>query len=329
MSIKRIISKRIQRDKPKSALKNFNIKEFYETRNKILIFRGVGGLGDILMHRMLFEDFKLQMPDAELHFACPSAYHKIVVDHPFVDKVLDSEEVKRNDYLAYFNTTSACGKYEMKMAPFSDLHRSDIWAQHCGINLTKHDMHFNLQPHETKLGKTIIERIRNKEGPTIAFCPISAMQGKNLLPWQVEGIAREFKNKDYFLFGLHKYPMIKLMDLGVPCLHNLKINEWLYVMSAVDYVISVDTASFHCAGGFGKPLTGIFTFVDGITYGKYFDFVLIQKHRNFDPNWTCGPCYNWGMCPKTKGFPKPCATELTIDMLMEGIDKMLKGDKKP
>jgi hypothetical protein len=74
----------------------------------------------------------------------------------------------------------------------------------------------------------------------------------------------------------------------------------------------------------GKPLVGVFTFADGTVYGRYFDFVLVQKHRNNDPEWTCGPCYNWGACPKTKSNPKPCLTEITVEMLLEGVDKMLE-----
>ena len=73
-----------------------------------------------------------------------------------------------------------------------------------------------------------------------------------------------------------------------------------------------------------KPLVGIFTFADGKVYGKHFDFFLVQRHRDDDPTWTCGPCYNWGMCPKTKRSPKPCLTELTADMMLEKADAMLE-----
>jgi len=44
------------------------------------------------------------------------------------------------------------------------------------------------------------------------------------------------------------------------------------------------------AGGLGKPLCGIFTFADGKIYGKHYDFVLVQKHRD-NGNWNCGSCF--------------------------------------
>jgi hypothetical protein len=80
------------------------------------------------------------------------------------------------------------------------------------------------------------------------------------------------------------------------------------------------------AGELKKPLVGVFTFADGKVYGRYYDFVLVQKHRD-NGDWDCGPCYNWGNCTKTEKVPKPCLTEITAEMIIEGVDKMF--DKWP
>jgi hypothetical protein len=115
----KIVSRRVERRSPEKIVRILNLRDFYAKRNKILIVRSVGGLGDIFMHRMIFEDFKRIMPDAEIHFACPKIYHDALIDHPFIDKVLDSATVDKSDYIISYNTTTACGRYEMKMAPFS------------------------------------------------------------------------------------------------------------------------------------------------------------------------------------------------------------------
>ena len=49
----------------------------------------------------------------------------------------------------------------------------------------------------------------------------------------------------------------------------------------------------------------------------------MQKHRK-NGDWDCGPCYNWGNCTKTKKVPKPCLTEITADMIVEGVKKMFE-----
>lgn len=301
-----------------------SLKDFYKKRNRVLIVRGVGGLGDILMHRMMFEDFKKQASDIEIHFACPKQYHGAVSDHPYIDKVLDVEEYNRDDYLITYMTTTACGRYEMKKAPYSGKHRSDIWANYCGLELTNHDMHISLTDKEKREARILIEKHRDRYGPSVLIAPISAMELKNLLDFQLLGIIEELHERGLFIFGLHTQPIYPMIKNDIPVISKTTVRQWLAIVDQSDYVISVDTAAFHAAGGLGKPHVGIFTFADGKVYNKYFDkSFLVQKHRD-NGNWDCGPCYNWGACTKTKKRPKPCLTEITVEDIMVETDKMLK-----
>jgi ADP-heptose:LPS heptosyltransferase len=302
--------------------KEWTLRDFHENRNKILIIRQVGGLGDIVMHRMMFEDMKNLDPDIKIHFATLPQYFSILEDHPFIDKILDSRTVKLEDYLISYNTTCACTRYEMAVAPQSGLHRSDVWSQHCGVKLSNHNIHLNIDPEIKNRCKNIIKEIKGSHtGPTVMLCPISAMIVKNLTDWQQKGIVEYLRKKNCFVFATHTHPIPILDELNVPNL-TMSIIELAGLIDASDYVISVDTSQFHIAGGLKKPLTGIFTFADGKVYGKYFDFQLIQKHR--DDGWDCGPCYCWANCPKTNKIPKPCLTELSLEILTEGIHKMFK-----
>lgn len=307
----------------KNKSKTWNLKNFYEERNNILFYRSLGGLGDILMHRMMFEDFKKISPETKLFMACPPQYMDCLIDHPYLDGVLNSQDTFLDDYPMWFNTSNACGKYESSIAPLSDKHRSDIWAEFCGVKLTSHNMHIKMTEDELKKGQELIKKVKNKEGPSIALCPISAIASKNLLPQQIKNIVNELHDMNYFVFGLHGTPIQTLTDMKVPTICGIKTREWMSVIHAADYIISVDTSAFHMAGGIGKPLTGIFTWADGKIYGKYFDFFLVQKHRD-NGDWNCGPCYNYGSCPLTKNPIKPCITTINNDMIMEQIINMLK-----
>lgn len=306
--------------KPRFEPKPLSVRQFYQKRNEVLILRETGGLGDILMHRMMFEDFKDLMPDCKLIFACPSQYHEIVKDHPFLDGVLDSRTVNVHDYVIYYNTTSACCRYEMKKAPYADKHRSDIWANHCGIELKKHNMHLNVSKELKEFGYETMQRLCNGR-PTVLIAPISAMFTKNLLYEQLEGTVQGLRDRGYFVCSIHSKPIDELERLKVPTICGLKLREWMAVVDAANYVISVDTSTFHLAGGLSKPLVGIFTFADGKVYGKYFDFELVQKHRD-NGDWDCGPCYSWCNCIKTKKVPKPCLTEITSEMILEAADRI-------
>lgn len=299
----------------------FSVRDYYERRNKVLILRANGGLGDILMHRMLFEDIKILNSELEITFACPAAYNDAVYDHPFLDKVIDCKKVDVKDYIFSGITTNACNIHEMAMAPYSKHHRSDIWARHCGMELTKHNMHINLEEEYIASAKKRLQQESHGK-KSVVLCPISAMIAKNLTNEQQIDIINILHELDYHVYVLHNKPMPHLTEIGIPVWNNLSIREWMGAIEVSDYVISVDSAAFHYAGGVGKPLLGIYTFADGKVYGKYYQSELIQIHRDTHKGW-CGPCYNWPNCPKTRQIPKPCLTNLTIEDFRDGIQRML------
>jgi hypothetical protein len=307
---------------PQKVNRVVTLPEFYELRKRVLIVRSVGGLGDILMHRMMFEDFKLLAPDIQVHFACPAAYHDAVVDHPFLDKLIDSNTVDRSQYVVHYNTSTVCGKYEGQIAPLSDLNRSDIWAKHCGLTLTRHNMHFRMSEAEIARAKEHLSQYGDK--PIVLIAPVSAMETKNLLPHQLEAVVQAVQAKGYTPVGIHSHSLPWFENKGLPVISGVSTRQWMGVIHEADYVVSVDTAAFHCAGGMGKPLTGIFTWADGKIYGKHYDFELCQFHRDTHPEWTCGPCYNWCACPKTRSNPKPCLTEMTGTMISKAVNKMFE-----
>jgi len=302
--------------------KNLSIKDFYEKRNKILLIRRYGGLGDILMCRMLFEDFKKIMPEARLTFACPSKYFEAVEGHPYLDEVVDVEKVKLDDYLTSYDVSTACGKHETKIAPLADEHRSDIWAEHCGLSLTSHDMHLSLPEGFTENCRKQLESYRTEEtGPIVLFSPISAIYSKNLTIDQCNEVITGLKEMGCLVVGIHTKPINGFQAAVLP---KCTIRQYLGFINAADYIITVDTAAFHAAGGFDKPTVAIFSWADGKVYGKWYSrFILVQRHRD-NGDWDCGPCYLWTNCPKCKGPIKPCITDLTSQEILEAAKEMLR-----
>ena len=304
--------------RPHKLVRSVGLGEFYAKRNRVLVFRGVGGLGDVLMHRMMFYDFKRLMPDMELHFACPSYYHDAVRDHPLVDAVLDSAEVDRYSYAVHYNTSTACGRAEMRLAPSSGPHRSDIWAAHCGVVLTRHDMQIVLTDEERAEGRRLIGEARDRDGPCVLVCPVSAMHQKNLSERQVTGIVEGLRDMGTFPLGLHSSRMWHFSRNGWPALGGLGLRSWMAVIGEADYVVSVDTSSFHCAGGMGRPVVGVFTFASGRAYGQHYPRAEVVQGPC--PVGHAG-CYDWTSCP-SKAELKPCLTDVTAEMVLAKIHKM-------
>lgn len=291
------------------------------------------------MQRMLFEDFQALCPEVEFIFACLPEYMDAARDHPYIKEVVDSRTVNLNEYCIHYNTcVSIADRYEYLNAPFCLEHRSDIWAKYCGVELARHDMCFRLPRkgiEESRKKLRVLagraartgQRVRTPGSedearrPLVLFAPVSKMAVKTLLPAQIEAV--EEVTRDCDLIGLHNREITDLTRLGVPGVYQATLLEWMSYIAAADYVIAVDTAAFHMAGGLKKPLVGIFTFADGKAYGKHFDFVLVQKHR--DNGWDCGPCFTFMNCPKCpKSLQKPCLTELSKAELQAGVGAMFK-----
>lgn len=303
----------------KIATKPLLLHEFCQKRHKVLVVRDMGGLGDILMHRMMFEDFKKLMPECHLTFACPKSYHTALHDHPFLDAVADSKQVEFSDYMLSYNTSSACVRYEIAAGINSDWHRSDIWANHCGIKLTNHEMHLTLEDEFKEFGKQFIKR-----RPAVVMCPISTRLVKDLNKQQIQGVATGLQEAGYSVIGLHNNLIPALSDMGLPSIYGLSIRQWMGVMWAADYVISVDTASLHGAAGLKKPVLGIFTAINGPVYTQWYPTAMVAQHI---PDAKLCPCYNWPDCPlvekKGKTVARPCLTDLSVSTIMAKFHELV------
>ncbi len=293
------------------------LPEILKAKNKIAVYRELGGLGDILMHRMIFEDLKELWESVEITFACPRRYHQALIDHKFIDKIIDFSELKPNDYLAVYDTSRSCYRTEIVQAPFVKDHRSDILARTCGIELKNHNMHIVVSEEEIKSARSIV-----KCDKYALIAPITAMGSKNLDPTQTKPAELKLKEMGFEVFYLHDKD---LPEFG-KTLHNLSLRDMMAVVYNSDLVVAGDTATFHMAGGMGKKVVGVFGWADLFVYGKYYpDKVVVQKHRELDPEWTCGPCFNFHRCTKCplSTVRKPCITEITGEMIIEGVLKAL------
>ena len=298
-----------------------SLRDHYNRRNRILIKRRSGGYGDILMQRMLFEDFSKAFPGAEITFACPAIYVEMAKNHPFA-KAIDLGSVNEDEYGVIYDLSTACRVHESRKGIDNKDHRSDIWATHCGITLENHNM--MLKPD-----KAILEQCReafklyNKENkPAVLLASASTNDtfgtAKSLTYDQISDVVKALRDQGYYVFTIHDDKQVVYDNLGVDQIFSIHQQAWISMVELADAVISVDTATFHIAGGLQKPLIGIFAFTDGKLYGKYYDFVLVQKHRD-NGDWDCGPCFNMTACPKSKEIQKPCLTELSSSDILRGF----------
>ena len=317
----RIVKKKSQRP--------VTLEEHFHRRNRILIKRRLGGVGDILAQRMMFEDVSKSFEGAELYYACPDNFLFFAGDHPYCH-LLRLGDLNERCFGVVYDITTACAIHESKYGPHNTMNRSDIWAAVCGIELTNHKMYLKTDD-QSKIdfyGQKL-KSINPESKPIVLLAPHSLNDEfgipKSMTDEQIRGVVNYLRNTGHLVVSMHNRNLDILDELGVYQFVNVSYDEWLYIVWLVDYVISVDTGTFHMAGGLGKPMVAFFTFVDGLVYSKYYDCVLVQKHRD-SGGWDCGPCYILTCCPKSDELRKPCCTEVEAQSIIDGFE-MLKSQK--
>lgn len=301
--------------------KTISIKDHYFRRNKVLIKRRVGGFGDIVMQRMMIEDFS--KTGLDIFYCCPFPFIEMMRDHPYLKEAKEISQIKEEEYGIVYDITTICSTTESVLVDKNKKHRSDIWANYCGIELEKHETYLKSTPDSLNLYKEEIKKI-NPDNKKVIFLSAHATnnnfgEAKSLSEEQISQLVKKLKDLNYLIITASENNREIYNNLNIKQFTRINPKQWISLIDACDIVVSVDTGSFHIAGALKKPLVGIFGFIDGKIYGKYYNFVLVQKHRD-NGNWPCGPCFNYHGCLKDKtNIKKPCITELTVDDIIEGL----------
>ena len=249
------------------------------------------------MSRMIFEDIKNKYPFFHVTYAVPKNYLQIVADHPYIDSVIDCDKFDKNQYNIVFNITHNCLRYEISKGKECDKNRSDIWAESFGLKLDNHNMHL---PNLDQNKENVLSKLK-KYGyqcgqKIILFTPYSAVPTRHLIKEHREIIENILSKTNAFCFYLNNACVLDTLKLPFVIGKNL-IEAMSYVYFA-DLVISTDTGHLHCAGGYNKNILGFFNYANGKIVGKHYkNLTIVQKTKENDIKWECGPCNDLGKCP--------------------------------
>ena len=299
-----------------------NIHIWKKCKDRILILRHWGGVGDILNTRMIFYDLKRTCPNYEITYAIPPNLFPLIQDHPYIDRYIDFSKVKLEEYGFYANISTVCGEYESKKVPYVDKHRSDIWANSFGLKLTRHEMDIQFDISELRWADRWWKSHGLNDEIVVGLAPISAHPCKNLEPEKTQELI--------YTLNMYGIRVILFHNQDTPfemCLKpRLSLREWMVLVNKCDFIITVATSMFCLANGLHKPTIAIFGNEDLDIYGKYFpEMIPIQRHRKKDPDWQPCPCWQGLNCKIKKGvYPPPCIQSITVGEIMNHVHKLVK-----
>jgi ADP-heptose:LPS heptosyltransferase len=238
-----------------------SIKEFNDKKDKILIIRDEGHFGDILMHRMLFEDIKALIPDSHITFACPKRYHDAAMNHPYIDNLMDSGKVNVGDFLYVYNTANSCEEQNHHQ------HKSDTWAEKLGIKLANHHMHLHVDASHT-----------DSSLPLLILAPFASDKKRSLSASQANDIIQHFDGK-YDIRLVHNCLVEGLCKDGIIFDTFIHLAE---LVASASLVVSVDTSILHLAGGLNKNTIGLFSWTSGKIMCQYYPTVKYIQHKSLN-----------------------------------------------
>lgn len=174
----------------------------------------------------------------------------------------------------------------------SELNSVDAWLYKFGINYKKIDeleKYNSLDISNYKIQndlKTKIEQAR-KKGKLLLFHPYSANINKSIPQVIAIDLLKE-------LLELEEYVIVTTLQIDSKFKHNnfidltnesKSINDFIYIISNMDKIITADTSTYHISDAFMIPTVTIFTdknYAQKTKYHKYIKPIFIKdKSKNF------------------------------------------------
>lgn len=251
----------------------------FDTTVNTLIFRKLGGLGDVIMTFPVIEYAKKKNPNYKITYSCPTEFLCLAENNPYIDTLVPySDNVTKKNWDVVIDLTRDCIKYEMKHQPNVSMNRSEVFMDSVGFN-PKETPRPKLYLSEKELND--FSMINIWEFKKIAFilesnAPVRSwdkiyelrnrlLEDKNIIGYDVA----KSKPKNYKVGKSNPW-------------FNKSLRQVASLLNICDLVIGPDTGPMHMASALNVPTLWLFTHIDGSI-----------RIKNYDPDITH---FIQGMC---------------------------------
>lgn len=244
----------------------------YSAKRDILVTRGMGGIGDLLMMTPGLHALKEMYPEKEIHLAIPKRYFPIFKHNPDV-KLVDIEETSLDHlrYRKWFNFTDCpASRVEARIAPKVKKNRIEIFAKALGVRLI-HRWKMDYRPRyfisdEEREIKGDFWAKNNLDGRPVIGIQLRSEEIYRDFPHMKE-LARELA-KEYHVIVFDTEPIEGYEDSGIIKLSGVSLRVAFSIASGCDVIVAPDSSFVHFAGAMDIPCVALYGPIDGLVRTK-------------------------------------------------------------
>ncbi len=307
---------------------------------KVLVHRGVGGIGDLILLTPIFRAIKENFPNAHLTFATTGAYYggtllEVIKGNPFVDYLCTIEEARLITEEFDYNINMACpaNRYEvakMRSAEKVDKDRTQIFLDYLGI-----------MPSTMKPDYVVSQQELNWIPYYKQIHGISDKATLVGLVTKTENRTRSWNREKWYtlaqlLIGRGLTPLIFDPDpkakRDIPGAHfvcGIPFRQAAALVSALNVLVTPDTGMMHLGGALRIPMVTLFGSIGIPQRIIHYDRTAVVEHM---AKFECMPC--WYVYPKRECWDEKmghevalCMSEITVMEVLDKVGRVLEGDK--
>jgi ADP-heptose:LPS heptosyltransferase len=281
------------------------------TGHRILVTRGVGGIGDLLMMTPGLRALREMNPQSEIVFAVPGNLVTLLNGNPHCTVVdIATEDLDARDFDAWYNLSDCpASRHESRTAPKVTLSRIELFAEGMGVEALDlarfgRDPVYTVSDDERKFARAFLSQ--KGSGPFVAV-QLQAADRYRDYPHLETVVKSLSEHHDVLVFN--DRPFSGFDYDRVTRVHGLELRQAFAVVSQCDVVVAPDSSFIHLAGALNLPCVALFGPIDGRMRTQDYPRCITLDASDVHP---CMPCWRdeFTKCRVTEGRRSQCMADI-------------------
>jgi ADP-heptose:LPS heptosyltransferase len=292
-------------------------------RQRILVTRAMGGIGDLLMMTPGLTALAAEFPDAQIDFAIPRPFHPIFENFPSA-RILDIHEdaIDLARYHRWFNLTECpAGRVESRQSPDVRRNRTEIFARAMGISRRRLRRTAGFIPFyrvtegEKAWASEFLENLEADRLPIVGVQPYAADSYRNwpFMETFVETIAKTHRVLVFHHEDFPGYDFPNVFKVVQP------LRKSVALAARCERLVVLDSSFLHLSAALGIPTVAIFGAVSGRLRTQ--DYPGVRLLAPDKKEFPCYPCWRHEHkpCHLTNGRESICFRSVSVEQAIEAL----------